>query len=378
MPTNKNNQSTSRKGKGRKARGTGFRTYRDGFTEMGDCAKQYALAIAEPFDPRAQGACIPRTPALPSQKITTFNRFPLVAGSTDTWLAVWVAPCLANDGYIAYYTAVPSGTTSGFTGGSNFVNAANITSGVVKTISPNSPYSMASMIPTGTASANVSGRVVATAISVEYTGTALNMGGTYLLYASPSHEDIGEFTSDTLLAQDTTIQKRVGPSKNWIGVSSIQNSEFEYPTNQTAAINCAFPYSSYQQAGSAGSPVVNAGAYPQGAPVMCIMIQVPAASTGSTAASFNIQIVQHVEFVGRSTAALHSPTHSDMLGFEKVSSAASQVNARRAQYPNENFFSALKKEINMAAVNMAPGIAHRLTQYGARSIMGGIGRLAIM
>jgi len=157
---------------------------------------------------------------------------------------------------------------------------------------------------------------------------------------SPQHDDVASIYSySNLLAQDTAIFRHTNKAKLEIVSSPITENEFSYTSSGSAIANI-FPYSGSNIAGTSTNPVT-VSSVNQGAPIACFMINQPVQSVGQ---SFNVEIVQHVEYVGKSTASFHTPTDSDVVGADRISAAATQVDARRAANPSMSVWSAMLQE----------------------------------
>lgn len=196
------------------------------------CAAKYALAISDPWAKDAQGACVPRHPSRPSQKITEYNRFQLTLGGSSaanaTVGAIFVLPSLANDAptilyadNIAQLGALPT--------------AAQIQALLpfMRVVNPNSPYSSASFTETfGPASGpSVQGRIVSSGISIQYMGSELYMGGTYSMFVSPNHDNLAAYNGSALASYDETLIERITQKKQWLVTSGIDEGELVYNLN---------------------------------------------------------------------------------------------------------------------------------------------------
>lgn len=429
---------------------------------LSHCAQKYALAISDPWSPQAQGACIPRHPSRPSQKITVFSRFQLSVGgatSSGTYGAIYVCPSLANDAPTLFYldntaelNALPS-------------TAADIQKLLpfMKQVLPNSPYPSSAFQMTlgGGSGASVQGRIVSSGLSVQYMGSTLNQGGVYTMYVNPNHDNMLTYAPSTYSGYDETLIDRIGDKKQWMVTSGIDDSELVYSlyANNTAGTDyltsCVYPYSNSQTiategtlgtnliqfkgvisaaaavsatsvvvkdlsgtppatgsfavlqpsanavpnvvvvtysavsvAGSVGTFTVTAlttalaadqkvssapgytsgtlGCIPGGAP-MVFLIQ-PAIATSTNI--FEVEYVQHLEFVGPLTSALHTPTHSDSVGFEVVQNAAARLPAARVESPGTSILTLMGREIKQVLMEQAPVVARTAANLGL-SFLGG-------
>jgi len=307
---------------------------------LGECAKKYMTAIADPWNPEAEGACIPTFPSRPSQKVAVFARVTAAIG-TSGFGFITVMPTLASDAPAAYVsTNLYAGTT---------VNTNTATTGV-NAVFNNSPYPSASFNETGSGGASsVAGRIVSCGVSSEYTGTVLNMGGLYYSLVDPNHESQDTFGTNNLANQRECKIERITGNKVWLCASSQNATEVAYPDDwaplsaNVETIRSLYPYSRGQRSAS----VANVGA-----PIMTIMF------TGTAGNTFEIEIVQHTEFVGLSAAAMLTPTHSDARGFEIVAMASANLQQRSISSPKSSLFSLIKKEVVDIARGLGPAAVY--------------------
>lgn len=436
LSTNNKKASKQQKQNRNKQQKRKVRVVRGSTVNMGlsDCVYKYKVAISDPWNLQADGACIPRHPTRPSQKVKLFTRVPITMTSGGK-LYIAVVPCLAKDIATVYYAVVGSTVTlpypvfnttncisynpgntalefTSFTGsfsggiltvtalvgeiaaGSTYnmstpaglppftvyeqlsgppmglgryrvslqstvastaytagsrTNAADNPAVSVATI--NSPYTsgmFSSVLNETATTGTVSGRLVSVGASIQYTGTLLNQGGTYYMYTSPDHSNINSPAYVDLGACAEAFVERITSKKQWIMTSSISDAEMNYPDQSSQESTYAvsdspyglvFPYS--------GGAAMCPGLYLGGVPIM-IQANVP------NAASFELEVVQHVEFVGPATQAFISPTHSDARGFELVSNASAMIPQLRTAMPNVALPSLMDKAIAMAQNALRP------------------------
>lgn len=304
--------------------------------ELSECAYKYGVAICDPFNPKALGACIPRAPALPSQKIELFTRFSISLPASATNGALWVTPSLANDSYLAYYT---SGTATDFTGQAGYLTQSNISASKINTVKFSSaPYTTAQLQSNPNV---VCGRIVSVGVMIEAATPTLYLGGSTVGYASPTHDDVSELSYSDILGQDSAMYFPTTRRKYQLFTSCIDQNEWDYPGNN-AGLRAIAPYSNATQAGATASSAISISSIPQGAPPMCIQFSQSAADVGQV---FNVTIIEHVEYSGKLTAFLHTPTHADVTGAEAISAAAAQVAVRRVQNPFVETGKELFKEV---------------------------------
>lgn len=312
---------------------------------LSECGAKYALAAVEPFNPLARGACVPLPPAVGSQKIMLFARFAVTIPAGASYGAVWFAPSLANDAYCAFYT---SGTASTYTydGSANWLTKSKSTSsngGWTGVNFSNCPYSSAQLTATNP---EVFGRVVSMGASIQCTTPPLYVGGTLVSYASPAHEAVSViYGYDSLLSQATAIEQQMDKSLHWIATAGLEDEESMYSNDRNTTTDKIYPFSNnvstdipigYASGSGSNSTLC-------GAPVMCFLIN--ATPNDTVAQTFNVQLVQHVEYAGKATAALQTPTHVDIVGTSQIRAALSQINEIRAQNPRANITSVFKEKL---------------------------------
>lgn len=320
-----NNKNTSSRKKA-----PGFNPY-----TLSECGAKYALAAVEPFNPLARGACVPLPPAVGSQKIMLFARFAVTIPAGATYGAVWLSPTIASDTYCAYYT---SGTSSGYYDGTaNWLKVAN-TANFSEVSFANCPYTRSQLYTTNP---EVFGRIVSMGASIQCTSPSLYIGGTLVSFSSPTHENVAQLYSyDTLLSQATAIEQQMDKGLHWIATAGIEDKESVYSNDAETITDALFPFSNNV---ALDIPIGSSTTEFNGAPVMCFVINVPTNST--VAQTFNVQVVQHVEYSGKKTASLQTPTHVDVVGTSQVRTALTQINEMRAQNPKVNITAVFKEKL---------------------------------
>lgn len=323
---------------------------------LSHCAMKYALAIANPWDPMAEGACVPRHPSRPSQKIRAFMRATVTIGKNGFGFCYY-SPTTANDSTVLRYS------TSLYTGST----IETVSIGTVGTESVNltsNPYNTAQLTPSSLAQPPfVSGRIVAAAISWQYTGTVSDMGGLTYSLVHPEHSNLNLDAGQINGYAETQII-RVDNKRHWCGISAIDEREIMYSEpNDRGAINdvisLIYPYSNaeFYQADSGTTG---------GAPIAIWF-------TGKAGNTFQVEMVQHEEFIGRLTQAALTPSHSDAVGFEVVSNAAARLPALLQSNPTATRQNLMSRALQTVAREMAPVVrlgAEQFITAGARAAAG--------
>jgi len=103
---------------------------------------------------------------------------------------------------------------------------------------------------------------------------------------------------------------------------------------------------------------------------MVFLIQ-PAIATSTNI--FEVEYIQHLEFVGPLTSALHTPTHSDSVGFEVVQNAAARLPAARVESPGTSILTLMGREIKQVLMEQAPVAARAVANMGLSYLGGRLG-----
>lgn len=333
---------------------------------MSECAAKYYAAIARPWSSDAVGACVPKFPARPSQKVTGFARITVATGTTGYGFALFV-PTLANDLVTVWATdATFAGTTSTFvatgTGTTSTVGVAGHHMG-------NLPYGYLSLKSDDLDNQNASGRIVAYAASIQYTGTTYNMGGQYRMFSDPAHNNL---YGDSIGSRKECLIRRITPAKEWLALSATNEVELEYASGQytpsqasgqTNTMGSCFPYSNsaYLDALSLSALYANGAA-----PMLFEFWSEP----GNT---FELEIVNHAEYVGVHTEGRNSPSHSDPKGLETVIAAAAAAPTILTQEVKATWSDAMARGLNDVARMTVPIATDALQRY----MYGTSNRLAI-
>lgn len=312
------------------------------------CALKYAVALAEPFSPAARGACLPCYPSEPSQKVTGYIRFTAVAGTGGYGFCAF-SPCLANDAPIAFHT------TAAFVGtnANNILAGVNIlTAGVSDVMCTNLPYTNTQLRST-TGGGTVYGRVVSFGYRITYVGTVLNESGVYHLASSATHGNItatAGTTSEASAFINTVVcgitrescESRVYP----VASAEAQYTSADTPDNSTTQM--VYPYSGGDDAISGAFTYTPAGGVASGVPVAIVHFG------GVAGAQYLVEVIQHVEYIGRLTAVSATPNVSDQRGFEIVTAAAARLPLKQEASPHSKPMALMKSAIGEVLQALKP------------------------
>lgn len=332
------------------------------------CAAKYAIAVADPMNPEAAGACVPTGNSRPSFKVRTVQRGSFVVGTGGAGWIIYI-PTLAKNTYMAFTTNVAytgSGDNLYVFAGSSAVTGLGV--GVDNVFNPTAPFTDSQLFNANAelgVSTNVVGRIVSAGLSAQYAGTVMDMGGTMSTLSRATHQtalagggtSIPSISVSNVQSFTETRMARVSDQKVWIIDSARLDGEENYSGNTiyqqdvSEGIdqgNILYPFSqgslcTVAVAGSLGG-LANTG-------VVANIILVTGAKPG---AIFNYEIVQHMEFQGSGAQFGLSPSHQDAVGFAKVREAASAIPALAVEYPQASYPSLMKHAIDMASEHLAP------------------------
>lgn len=310
-----------------------------GLPPISECAAKYAIAIADPWNPASEGACVPTHPSRPSQKHTSYRKGTVVIGQ-DGFGFVAAAPCLANDQPSIWHTQ------SNYAGSLASISVDSPALGVAPVIQTMLPYSGSDFIDVsaGRFQIPVAGRIVSASLTLEYTGTELDRAGSVVCFVDPNHSSVaglnyGDIESRRESSYETSNQSR---SKCVVSINGLTEQELQYPEidpaiyNTNAQLQTMWPFSEpLSSVGTSDSFV--------GAPPMIIWV------TGVKGSTWHYEYIQHTEFIGAKTEAMSSHNITDARGFELVSSAANLIPQMKKANPRLNLRKVMRKALVSAA-----------------------------
>lgn len=309
---------------------------------LSECVLKYATAISDPWSPLAEGVCIPTFPSRASLKSTTFTRFTVSIGTGNVgWVAI--CPTLCNDQVCGF------ASTSTYAGGVGVAPGINSTTIAGSTLSQivmsNNPFTTAQLtLASDTVQPTVSGRIVSVGVSVQYTGTKLNEGGLLYGLVHPNHGGIHSYTISQIAAFREACVCTTGSKKHWFTMAGQSEQEVQYPSFQLAqasdTLNALFPFSNGQYI----DPTIQTIG---GCPLMIYF-------TGTAANTFEVEIVQHAEYIGSAASNMATPSHSDAVGFQVVNTAAALVQQKATQKPGASRPSIMREAIAETLHSLRP------------------------
>lgn len=258
-------------------------------------------AVADPFDPRALGACVPVANATASAKMCVRTVVTVTIG-TGSYGYVAICPNPTKDAPQAVYT---SATYTGST-----IETATATAGVEEAYFSQLPYAAADL---SGATCSVGGRVVSFGARIRYIGTANDMGGMCAAIVSPDREDFDgqNFSEITSLRNAAIFPSTTDPFTITMYPTSAEEALYSNSPN-------AFLYPFGRNVGSSSAPPVGG----------VIMI------SGKSGNTYQVELLAHVEYTGRSISYMSQPTDSDADGYSQVCTLAANFQDLKAQQPS--------------------------------------------
>lgn len=284
------------------------------------CAMQYMVALADPFNRLAVGACVPHGVASSaSERVTGVIRMTGTVGSAGH-LFIWVLPCIASNS-IQVITSTGGAILSA-------ANALNTGTNIARIAGL--PFSATQLQDlNGRENPQVQGRIVAAAVRWKYTGTELNRGGSCYALFPPEHRNVcmvpsmsyAHATIDSVAADPSTSNVPVtdkwttrtlwgstAPELAYGDPSTTADTELFYPYSESSGLSGPSNALGYQDATAlAGAEI--------GAPVGVVAITSTAGNT------FAIEYIIHAEFIG-AQAYRTVQSDTDMEGGIQVARAA--------------------------------------------------------
>jgi len=298
------------------------------------CAQKFAIACAAPFSPGAVGACIPRHPSPPSQKISVVSKFNLFTGTGGLGFFAF-SPSTTLDAPYGWSTLATYSQTSDL-----LVLSANDTP--ITGISPryfSLPYNN-NEVQNGNATDGytLEARVISMGVRVTYVGSLMSESGTYTTYISPTHNNVLRYSGGSVstAAQFTALPlaRTTAITREPIECSAfpVDENECVYQSQVASNYNLFNPYSGSASFNNSYTFTPSGSAISVGAPIGLIIVQQPTASLGS----FLVEVIQHIEYTGEKVQPVAQRNDVDTVGFETVlggcQQAQSRMNATHSTY----------------------------------------------
>lgn len=336
----------------------------NGLPSMSKCALKYALAISNPFSQESLGACIPSTPSQSTHKAAGFLRGDGAIGTSGVGFII-VSPACANDvPALMYSTAAYTSSVINVMASANNLNA-----GVATSFLSNLPYNSFQLTNQAINDLqSVRGRMVASGLTIQYTGTALNESGMVYLVRDPNHSNVA-FAPNTTVGQSTSSigsyqYTELCPftrEKCFISDFASKYDDLNFIDEGSGATvnqsntNACYPYSDsnplypgavvgflYSVLSGSNAQVVT------GSATMIIMV------TGVPGQTFHFEMSNHCEYVGPPCQASLTPNETDSEGTGSVLTAANQIAQRKVASPKSTYWELMYQGLQYAAKKSAP------------------------
>lgn len=281
---------------------------------LSHCAQKYYAAIARPFSQEAIGACMPVFPSRASQKVMSTMNTTMTIGDNGFGF-VAVAPCLSVGSGSIYTTNETHDVKS------IDIDATSLGTTVDSSAMSQTPYSVLDLTgDTASSDAAIRGRIISTAMRIRYIGTQLNLGGRMAGYTSPSHDNLNGSDFSQIASRPESV--RLPVTREWTEFVVFADSpeETDYPQRldddaTVAVIQQVYPLSD--------AKTLYGGSDRGGVP-MAVCIE-------STAGNkFEVEVRNHMEYIGYETSSMKTPSHCDLDGMSKVQNAANGSFFQRA------------------------------------------------
>lgn len=326
-----------------------------GSVTMSKCAARLASAIANPFDEKSRGACFPTFPAPDSHKVTAVCRLDGAIGTNGVGF-IAINPSTANDMPSFFYSG------AAFTGtAATCLTATSVLATGVFTASHNGPYATSQLVKgANEAQTELVGRVVTAGIRATYTGTTLNQSGMWTGLQHPAHGNLSSASNSDLSSFNDVDYCVVSRKPCTLAITPAKVEETTYATNESTNYRILYPFgtdprfhTTYDGTANFSYGQMRAGvAVYAGAPIALLVI------TGVAGATFHIDAVVHLEYVGSVCASAATPNSVDVSSVYAILTAASQLGARRMASPNDSNWKLLMDGIR-AAMGSPIGLSAR-------------------
>jgi len=331
---------------------------------LSSCAKKLMMAISDPFNPAAQGACGLVGNTQGSHKVTIYGSIPSLGSFTNATAFVNVAPCICQDLPTFYVTGTTYNTLTNTICTATNTYATGITAQAIPL-----PYS-ASQVANGLSNGATSlqGRVLSMGVRVFYTGTELNMGGIFTSVHRTNHENtsvVGGSTGSAPTAGDIqnwsgTRNSRVTKEPVEVTIFPVCTAEQNYTSNvlDTNSELC-YPF-------SRGETEINGftntiGSVATGIPIAVIACAPPV----GVGATLLVEYVMHVEYVGSVARASLTPSEADPVGHEIVMNAAARLGEAMRTKPGLNM-GRVMRDLAVEAISHVTVIPQKYVRSGFR------------
>lgn len=357
------------------------------------CTIRYAVAVADPFNAKARGACIPVDNGS-SMKATGFVRLDITSATTGG--LIYCMPSVASDMPAFFYTdSTWVGTTCPFAtvGNTGAASTLNVgwNAGYVAL-----PFSAGQCIGpgiTGNLANGVTSKIVSAGIRLSYTGTELNKGGVIYCYHDPAHATVAQVNASNIGSlADSTVDdvSRMPCTLSMYGTLPQENNfaMTDFTINSVNQIEnlLLYPYGGRNTTGWVNNlgavAAVFAPVFPNSAslltggnPSMGAPISVISYTSAGVSSSFHLEYTVHAEYQGKPAASMLTPNAADPDGVAMVKSAAARLpsakNTKEHMTPMAHMSEALA-DVAKAAMPTVLKVGGQLLEKGAKFLLDAI------
>lgn len=315
--------------------------------KLTECAAKYAVAIIDPWDKLAMGACVPMAPARPTMKVCGFLRGIVHIGTAGIGF-IAASPCIANNIACVYHSA------SSFAGSTIEATTFAIL-GVVHNAISNLPFTRTNLVDGGASNVPIAlGRIVSAGLSLRYIGTEYNRGGRVMCYSEPTHESINTYTTSVMGAKLESEFSTPGPNRNkcWITTNGIDSEELEFPdvanfmSGNEQNLRLCYPLSRGEKVSN------NTGDDTHGAVIMGALI------SGLPGDVYEYEYIQHCEYTGSACQSRLTPNFADPDGTAMIQTAAARSKLAKAS-SSRSLKQVFKQELLSVAKEHSAGMMAR-------------------
>lgn len=254
--------------------------------------------------------------------------------------AIWFTPTFANDLPIAYSTST-NATTVALNGSDvgMFTGNSALTAGITRILQPAAPFA-SSIFHQGfnRERSLVQARVVSFGVKITNVTPPLYRGGTALTYVSPRHQNVAGLSYSTCASQSLTRMQSVGSQPIELALSAVNEAELEYAdaAEGVTLTQALYPYSggangfpaTYDSSPTSAIYTDTVASVLVGVPVACVYFD-PSGQNQT----FNVEIVNHMEYIGDSVQPFVTPNEADDVGLNKVEQAKESIQEILASNP---------------------------------------------
>jgi len=340
----------------------------NGAVKLSKCATRFALAVADPFNVAARGACIPVNP-IPSYKVHSFSRFDLVIGTGGYGVILFSPSVTSNLPSFIYTTSTYAGTASALYNPWATYGTLGTTNGTLNTGWSfgwlNNPYTSQQVTVEVGGAVNTSsatlGKMVSFGARVQYIGTTMNESGMYTCYHDLEHASVSGYSLSNVQGSAEADVAAITRRPCMISMFPVNDLEMAYPTplvpfSSNAVVDMTYPYSGSNPYWSNTANSVNGGLpvvdtlYNMGAPTALIV------ASGVPGSVVHVECIAHIEYSGGLAATGSTLTEDDPVGAAHVRSAASRLVGAKLANPKASTWSLMYQGLKIAAKAAVPYI----------------------